>query len=371
MKRRMKYITVAILVVCLFGFSVSFADNSSKLGALNKQISSLQKELKEGKVQEKELGKKLSNLNSQIGVIESEISSLNGDISEAEKKVAAANAELKKSQAEMNEQNELMGKRVRSMYKSGEMGMLEILLSSENIAELMTNLDMSQKIMDGDIKVLKEMEVRHAKIEKQKQALAAMKSKLQTQKAALDEKKKGLASSQRNVASLKSQVASENKELEAEIDAVNKEADAIKAEILKAQSKNTKYTGGAMMWPCPASSRITSSFGYRFHPVLKVNKLHTGIDIGVASGNAVVAANAGTVIKAGWNNSYGYMVMIDHGGGIVTLYAHNSSLCVSSGQSVSMGQTIAYSGSTGMSTGPHLHFEVRVNGEYVNPLSYV
>ena len=371
MKRRILYLFVAVLAVGIFGFGITFADNSSKLGELNNQINSLQKELNKGKVQEKELGKELVNLNSMIGEIESEISDLTGDISAAETKIQDAQVKLDETQKEMDAQSELMGQRIRAIYKNGEMGMLEILLGSENLTDLMTNIDMSQKIFNSDLQVLEKMEADYKEIERQKQELASMKQRLQTQKTALDQKKNELASSQKEVAALKSQVASENRELEAEIDAVNREANAIKAEILRSQSKDTVYTGGAMLWPCPASTRITSQFGYRLHPVLKVNKLHTGIDIGVASGNRVIAANSGTVIKAGWNNSYGYMVMIDHGGGIVTLYAHNSSLAVSTGQTVSAGQTIAYSGSTGMSTGPHLHFEVRVNGEYVNPLNYV
>ncbi len=126
-----------------------------------------------------------------------------------------------------------------------------------------------------------------------------------------------------------------------------------------------------MQWPSKASTRITSPFGMRNHPILKVPKMHTGIDIGASSGTDILAANAGTVITAGWNNSYGYMVMIDHGGGIVTLYAHASKLLVSTGNVVARGQTIAKVGSTGMSTGPHLHFEVRLNGVYKNPLDYV
>ncbi|HVI41383.1 MAG TPA: M23 family metallopeptidase, partial [Anaerovoracaceae bacterium] len=120
-----------------------------------------------------------------------------------------------------------------------------------------------------------------------------------------------------------------------------------------------------------SSTRVTSEFGMRYHPILKVNKMHTGIDIGAASGTKVLAANSGTVIKAGWNNSYGNVVMIDHGGGIVTLYAHNSKLLVSTGDVVAKGQNISLVGSTGNSTGPHIHFEVRVNGEYKNPRDWL
>jgi murein DD-endopeptidase MepM/ murein hydrolase activator NlpD len=173
-----------------------------------------------------------------------------------------------------------------------------------------------------------------------------------------------------NVAKLKAEVASNNKVLEAQIDSLNQEANSLIAEILRLQGTE-EYVGGVLGWPAPSSKRITSYFGYRTHPILKVKKLHTGIDIGVPSGHDIVAANAGKVIKAAWNNSYGYMIMIDHGGGIVTLYAHNSKLLVKTGDIVKKGQVIALSGSTGMSTGPHLHFEVRVNGEYKNPLDYL
>ena len=124
-----------------------------------------------------------------------------------------------------------------------------------------------------------------------------------------------------------------------------------------------------MSWP--VKGRITSPFGYRIHPILKTKNLHTGLDIAASTGTPVVAANTGTVIKAGWNNSYGNLLMIDHGGGIVTLYAHNSSLLAKVGDVVSKGQTVAKIGSTGMSTGPHLHFEVRVNGQYKNPMDWL
>ena len=183
-------------------------------------------------------------------------------------------------------------------------------------------------------------------------------------------KQASLQASRGEVASLRSQVASDNKALESEIDALNAEADRLVEEIRRLQGDQA-YAGGTFAWPSASSTRVTSEFGMRFHPILKVNKLHTGIDIGAAAGTKVLAANSGTVIKAGWNNSYGNVVMVDHGGGIVTLYAHNSKLLVSEGDVVARGQEIALVGSTGMSTGAHIHFEVRVNGEYQNPRNWL
>ena len=128
-----------------------------------------------------------------------------------------------------------------------------------------------------------------------------------------------------------------------------------------------------MAWPLPSVglSNITSYFGYRIHPIYGYSKYHTGLDIGASSGSSIVAANGGTVYSAGWNGGYGLCVIIDHGGGVMTLYGHCSALYVSAGQTVSRGETIAAVGSTGNSTGPYLHFEVRLNGSYVDPYPYV
>lgn len=134
--------------------------------------------------------------------------------------------------------------------------------------------------------------------------------------------------------------------------------------------KDSPYVGGEFTWPCPASRYISSSFGNRLHPTLNVWKFHTGIDIGCSAGKNIVAAASGKVIMSQWYGGYGNCVMIDHGGGIVTLYGHASKLLVSKGQVVKQGQVIALVGSTGRSTGPHLHFEVRKNGQYIDPMSY-
>ena len=161
--------------------------------------------------------------------------------------------------------------------------------------------------------------------------------------------------------------------MEKSIDALQKKADELEAELkrIASSSTNSKYTGGTMTWPLPGYYGISSYFGNRLHPVLKVYKMHTGVDIAGAgcNGKNVVAAANGKVITAGWISGYGYTVMIDHGGGIVTLYAHSQKLLVKKGDTVKAGDVIMLVGSTGYATGPHVHFEVRVNGKYVNPLN--
>lgn len=149
------------------------------------------------------------------------------------------------------------------------------------------------------------------------------------------------------------------------------EADRLTSEILSMIDKNSQYIGGEFTWPCPASTYITSSFGNRLHPILKSWIFHTGLDIGCSSGKDILAAASGKVIMSQVYGGYGNCVMIDHGGGIVTLYGHASKLCVSKGDVVKRGSSCSQ-GSVRRDArpGPHLHFEVRKNGEYVNPMKY-
>ena len=242
------------------------------------------------------------------------------------------------------------------MYKNGSLGFVDVLLGSGSISEFVSNLEIIQKIYKNDMDVLDTLDKEHKELQaikkqlKEKRAkLATQKDELADEKAKLDEKKKALKK---------------------EEDALKAEADRLTSEILSMIDKNSQYIGGEFTWPCPASTYITSSFGNRLHPILKSWIFHTGLDIGCSSGKDILAAASGKVIMAQVYGGYGNCVMIDHGGGIVTLYGHASKLCVSKGDVVKRGQVVAKVGSTGRSTGPHLHFEVRKNGEYVNPMKY-
>lgn len=161
--------------------------------------------------------------------------------------------------------------------------------------------------------------------------------------------------------------------LEQEIEEYQKQVAEIETEIrlLAIANVGAEYVGGSMAWPVPGYTRITSPFGMRTHPITGVYKLHTGCDIGAPYGAQFIAANDGVVTYAGENRAYGKMVIIDHGGGVTTLYAHGSNIEVNVGDTVFQGTPVLAVGSTGYSTGPHAHFEVRINGEYVQPLDYI
>ena len=207
-----------------------------------------------------------------------------------------------------------------------------------------------------------------------------MKETLENKKEILSESRETReknAISLENMAVIKSsrikQLTEEELVLQQQIEEYQNQINEIETEIrrLAVKSVSPQYVGGTMAWPVPGYTLITSPFGMRTHPITGVYKLHTGVDIGAPTGATFVAANDGLVTYAGWNTAYGNMVIIDHGGGITTLYAHGSEILVNVGDTVSQNTPVLKVGSTGYSTGPHAHFEVRINGEYVEPLSYI
>ena len=256
------------------------------------------------------------------------------------------------------------------MYKNGDVGMISVLFGSSSMTELLTNVEMMKKVYALDEEFLNSIADHYDEVEVKKNELLELKKQLEDQQDTLNTQKATLEYNMYSAASLRSQVEANNAALVAQLDAFQKEADALKAEIVRLQTA-IAYAGGVMCWPAASGTVITSAFGYRTHPILGYQDFHTGIDIGAYYGTNILAANSGKVITAAYHWAYGYYVMIDHGGGIVTLYAHSSKLLVSVGQYVAKGQVIALVGSTGMSTGAHLHFEVRVNGDYKQPLNYV
>ena len=341
-----------------------------ELDDINSQKAEANEALKAGKARAAQLSSEIKALENEIYNNGVEIEILKKDINDTKQELSDKLEKLEKVKKEIDDQNSALNNRLRAMYKNGDVGMLSVLFGSTSMSDLLTNIEMVRRIYDADAELLESIEDRYAAVDAEKVVLYELKNSLQAKQKELEEKQVLLAEQQKEVEEKKKQIDADNAVMEAEVDALNEEAEALTAKIKELQTLQA-YVGGALCWPAQSSTRITSPFGMRLHPVLKVNKMHTGIDIGAAKGTNILAANDGVVITAGWNNSYGYMVMIDHGGGIVTLYAHSSQLLVSKGDKVKRGQVIALVGSTGRSTGPHLHFEVRENGVYKNPLDYV
>ena len=371
-------------------------------------------------------------LDAQITQVNLKLDQLNGEMQKLQAEIAQTKAELEAAKEELLEKKDLYAKRLRAMYIANDRGYLDILLDSADAASLIGNARMIRSIATSDRKLIDEINAKVKEIEEKQALLAEQEKQLAQKQEQARIEKSNLEAANAQKTSFMNNLVNDLSSYEAQYDEMLRESDAIQSQIANLdisiqkakdeeaarlakqraaeaeasrqkqaaagransaskRSGNASYSGrkstssdvvqygvqaqpeartGELYWPVPGHHRITSPFGYRIHPILKYRKLHTGVDIGAPNGTPVVSAAAGTVIASRFMSGYGNCIMIDHGGK-VTVYGHLSSRAVSAGQSVSAGQTIGYVGSTGMSTGAHLHFEVRVNGAVQNPLNYL
>lgn len=364
----MSFVVVTSLMTPAFGDKLSEAQKQKK--AVDKQISDLAK-------QKKSEQKKLESAKSQIEKLTSaqmkekqEYKEVLAKIDEISKGIDDLEKAIEDSEKEYNEKLELLKVRLRVMYENSDYTYIDTLAEANNVVDFLERFEIISAVSKKDKEIVESVKAAKADIELKKQLAADEKAKVQ---AVADESLKKINQLSASRASIDEEIKSINSrldKLEDQEDKLLKQSNALVSQI-KSLQVNGKYAGGVMKWPCPSSSKISSYYGNRLHPILKKYKMHTGIDISANQGASIIAANSGTVIMSGWQNGYGNTVVIDHGGGITTLYAHCSKLLVSVGKKVNAGDTIAKVGSTGMSTGPHLHFEVRKNGATTDPVKYV
>ena len=373
-KKRILYIVLALVLV--FNFTQVIA--TGNLDSLKKDQKNATEEMKKKKNEIKVIKEETKSVSREIEELDKKMDKATVDLTEVEKEIAAIEANIEKKTEELvqaednvNEMQDTFNTRLRVMYKTGNVGYLEILLASTDVKDFLSRQDMIKSIADHDKELIKYMKEQRDLIEITKMELETQKQAVEVSKSKLESRRRDLASATRAKESLIDRLMEDEKALEKEHDALNDYAKKIEADIMKLMVNTNPYTGGEMAWPVPGRTRISSPYGYRIHPIFKTKKLHTGIDIPAPTGTNIVAASDGTIIHSGTLGGYGKTIMIDHGGGIATLYGHNSSLTVGTGTYVSRGQVIAKAGSTGYSTGPHSHFEVRKNGAYVDPLPWV
>ena len=361
--------------------STSLKEAQKEKEALEKELAQAQKTIKALKESKGDVEDKVASLNKQLMEISSRITNLENQLTEKGEDIVAAQEELEEAKQRKAKQYEDMKVRIRFMYENGQDSYLEALLSSRNISEFMNSAEYISQIQSYDRQKLTEYEETVEIVANMEAQLEQEYADLETLKATVEEEKANVAAMMKQketeLAGIADNLANAQDEADyyaAEIQAQEELIAAIKraeAEKAAAGVVDNPYTGGAFVWPCPSSTRVTSDYGTRVSPTTGASSNHKGIDIGAAYGADIVAAADGTVKAASYSSAAGNYVMIDHGGGLYTVYMHASSLVVSQGQTVSAGQVIAKVGSTGISTGNHLHFGVSLNGSYVSPWSYL
>lgn len=332
-----------------------------------------------------ELETYIIKLDEDLTVIDENIKMLDEQMTDKKAEIEKTKGELEEAIWQSQQQYGLMKKRIQFVYEKGQASNIQMILNSSSFVEFLNRAEYVAQLSDYDRKMLD-------RYIETTQHITDVKTRLEQEEAELEEASEALESEQSALEELIS--AKETQIVEYETDISNKEAAireyeaeiAAQDEIIKTLEKRIaeerrrleeenrslrKYDGGMFKFPCPNYSRISDDYGNRMHPILKVEKFHNGVDLAAPSGSPILAAYDGDVVAAGYSSSMGNYIMIDHGDSLYTIYMHASALYVSTGQTVSKGEKIAAVGSTGRSTGPHLHFGVRLNGNYVSPWKYL
>lgn len=367
---------------------------------LDDQVQDLQGQIDSSRLEQENWQQVIEDVSAKLKQIQADLDAANARLQSIQTKQAEINAQIAQTQNEivkmeayLKTRQDVLNRRVRAIYMHGQLNYLEVILGANSFSDFANRVELLKRVIRSDYNLILE-------IQKQKAAIEAKKAQLEEDKRQLDalaaeaektrqeiakkkaEQQKVLDAAKSNKAAAAQMEQDLNAQLASVRNLIQQRLAAAEAARQAAQQQsasddeggggsddNYVQGTGAMGWPC--SGPITSPFGYRTHPIFGTTIFHAGIDIGVDYGTPIHAADSGVVVYSGWISGYGNAVIIDHGGGISTLYGHNQSLAVSEGQSVSKGSVIAYAGSTGNSTGPHCHFEVDVNGSPVNPMGYL
>lgn len=390
------YSIIALILVILMVLSLISGLFVSSFNAEASSISSMQSELDEIAKQKEKLEKELNVISEkkeeelqkkniideQINATQSEINVLNKMLSTLDDQLESAEEQLEEAEGLLNEQLQLSKDRIRSAYEQGDASFLEILIGSKSLYDFISKVEIVSQINAKDREVIANVKKNKEIIETKKEEIKENKQKNEEAVSELSKKEASLEKKQAASDKLLDEINSDEQAKKRAVLEAEAAEEQLQSEIRAALQAAASSSGsqssdvidtGDFRWPLDSKYRnITSEFGYRVHPTTGVYKLHTGVDIASSgiNGSSIYAAKGGTVMKAGYNRGYGNYVLINHGDGYATLYGHASSLCVSAGQVVEKGTVLGYVGSTGYSTGPHLHFEIIKDGDYVDPISY-
>ena len=378
--RKFLCIVLAFIIICTYITVVYAEDSNNNLTNLQEQQQDLQNQLNESNDQLEEVQSQLSEnlqqiekLDEKIKQSEEKITKLNEQVTQLQTEISDIQAKLEVAEKNYETQKQVMEKRLVAIYEAGDTRYIDVLLKSNNISEFLSSYYLITEITSMDQSLLEEVEAQKKEIELSKQKLEKNQTSLATALQTQTQTSTVLQNTKTLRENYIARLSDEEKAKQAQIDEITAQYEAVNNQILELakQGLDTAYIGGVLAWPVPGYTKITSNYGMRVHPITGQYKLHTGVDISAPIGANFVAANDGIVTKAEYNTAYGNMVIIDHGGGISTLYAHGSEILVTVGQTVKRNEAILKVGSTGYSTGPHAHFEVRINGVVTNPIEYI
>lgn len=375
-KRYITIVTIATIVLCGM-YSVVKADYLSDLKAEKEQITEELNQASEGledlQIEITEALEAITKIEAQIIEGETALEKTEKQITEIEEEIKEIEEKLEYIETDYEKQKDALQKRLVALYEMGETTYLDVLLNSKNITDFISKYYLIGEIAQYDSDLLDTIEREKTKIEEINNQLVVKNEKLKTMKNTQEKTLIALENAKTIKNSYVAELTEEELKAKEQIEEYNNQLNNIDAKmaILAMVDGNSEFIGGEFLWPAPGNTTITSPFGMRFHPILHYYRNHNGIDIGTPTGAPIVASNAGTVITASYVGTYGNVVMIDHGGGVVTAYAHGSKILAEVGQVVERGEVIMEAGSTGLSTGPHLHFEIKINGTFVDPLPYV
>ena len=374
----MRKLLICILTFVMCSITIfSFAANSSDI---EQQKEKLQEQINEATEEKENVDEELSNNLKQVQKLdetimnsENELNDLNTKINDLQASIDEIQGRLSDVEERYNKQKEMLDNRLVAIYEAGDIQYIDVVLSSTNIAEFISNYFLITELASYDFDLLEVVEVEKNEIEQSKEKLDNKKQEIIEAKQIQLKTAKIIENTRTIRQQYIDKLSGEEQKLQKQIDEYYAQYAALEQEIrtIALNSISPEYIGGVMEWPVPGYTTITSPFAMRVHPITGVYKLHTGVDIRAPQGANFVAAADGIVTKAGYNSAYGNMVIIDHGGGISTLYAHGSEIMVELGQEVKKLDTVLKVGATGYATGPHAHFEVRINGTAVQPLDYI
>ena len=381
-----------LLFLALLIATPAGADNVTRKQSVDSRITGLQDKIAAARAKEQRLARDIADVTSRIRTLEAEVGDVSTDLALLEQDLALQRERLTRItelwrlqtaklgflRSQHEQAIDRLSDRLVAIYQSGNLSTVDVLLNSSNFSELVSRLDYAQELAAQDERIAEsvgrakdriQVQQKNTTITRKKifavaQAVAARARQTRQVRDQLVAHENALSGTRADRRDALASVQQEKEEYLHEVEALAAVSASLASRIQTSQSSSSVVqSSSGLVWP--VSGPVTSGYGWRW------GRMHEGIDIAVPTGTPVVAAASGQVIVAGWMGGYGNLVVIDHGGGLATAYGHNSSFAVGSGSTVSQGQTIAYAGSTGNSTGPHVHFEVRVNGSPVDPLGYL